>query len=98
VKANCPKKTIIPPYQLLNILPWFKEPSSLGMRTKAMQISTSCQHSCALHKEILITALAKSPNYIPWSMKQENPTNYKNNIQEISLHYLDNPSWRYQSQ
>jgi hypothetical protein len=57
------------------------------MRTKAMHISTTCQHSCALHK-ILITALAKNPIYIPWSMQQENPTNYKNNIHKISTKYL----------
>jgi hypothetical protein len=49
------------------------------MRIKAMQISTTRQHSRALHK-ILITALAKNPIYIPWTMKRENPTNYKNNI------------------
>jgi hypothetical protein len=79
VKANCPKKTRIPPYQFLNTSLWFKEPGSLNMRAKAMQISTTCQHSRALHK-ILITALAKNPIYIPWSMKQENTTNFKNNI------------------
>jgi hypothetical protein len=44
-----------------------------------MQISTTCQHSRALHK-ILITALAKNPIYIPWSKKRKNTTNYKNNI------------------
>jgi hypothetical protein len=49
------------------------------MRTKAMQISTTRQHSRALHKT-LITALAKNPIYIPWTMKCKNPTNYKNNI------------------
>jgi hypothetical protein len=79
VKANCQKKTTIPPYQLLKSSPWFIEPGSLDMCTKAMQISTTRQHSWALHK-ILITDLAKNPIYIPWTMKRENPTNYKNNI------------------
>jgi hypothetical protein len=64
---------------MLNTSLWFKEPGSLDMRTKAMQISTTCQHSRALHK-ILITAPAKNPIYIPWSIKCKNTTNYKNNI------------------
>jgi hypothetical protein len=78
-KKNCPKKTTIPPYQLLITSPWHKEEGSPNMRTKAIQISCPRASSKALSK-ILFTALANNPIFIPWTMRYNNVTNYKNNL------------------
>jgi hypothetical protein len=49
------------------------------MRTKAIQISCPRSSSKALSK-ILFQALAKNPIFIPWTMRYNNVTNYKNNL------------------
>jgi hypothetical protein len=68
VKKNCPKKTTIPTYQLLNTSPWHKEEGAPDMRTKAIQIS--CPHSSSKSlSKILLQALAKNPIFIPWTMR-----------------------------
>jgi hypothetical protein len=79
VKKNCPKKTTIPNYQLLNTSPWHKEEGAHDMRTKAIQISCPRSSSKALSK-ILFHALANNPIFIPWTMRYNNVTNYKNNL------------------
>jgi hypothetical protein len=79
VKKNCPKKTTIPTYQLLNTSPWYKEEGAPNMRTKAIQISCPRSSSKALRK-ILFQALANNPIFILWTMRYNTATNYKNNL------------------